>query len=436
MRGELSTFELDRELARVAPRARAAYRALRSGKQVTLNLPEVLGHPETIARLTSDIERDPLAAPLLRQLYWLELMRRALPREGARIRCYRGEHHTLDHPLSGHFTWRELLGHALRDRARRAALLETLLERGDTLRDAGARLYEVRAELPSFGGKSRAELELPCPQIVECAVSFLARSADAYGSLGAHDLAQLIELGLAARAADGWPRGLSPRSLAELLGSHDWLSGLRPELGDLPAPISAASFVRGLLRLGAAWCEALAPTNQPYSVARDPFGLSRARAGAQMASLAFEPAFLRRQLGLGRERAASHARALGASALIFTRLLALRVLQADAALAGPRALQSAFSEHVAITLGFELPEAAFGLLFRPRLGDAQRFAGMLLAASRVAELTEDHDEDWFRNPRAIEQLREAERVPPDVTCAPAALDAGAATLVARLAALL
>jgi hypothetical protein len=428
---ELSPFELDRELSRSAPRARAAYRALRAGREVTLAVPEVLTHAETLDRLAND-QRDPLAPALLRALYWLELMRRALPREGERVRRYRLERHALDRPLSGDFSWRELLGHALRDPARRPELLDVLLERGDRLRDAGTRLYEVRGELPRFAGRSRAELELPHPTPAEHARRFLTSTADACQSLGLRSLSDWVECGLAKAAADGWPRQLSLRSLGELLGDRGWLTGLRLELGELPAPLSAASFLRGFLRFGAAWCEALAPTSQPYCVARDPFGLLRAEHGALLAGVALTPTFLRRQLGLGRERAQTHARALAQSALLHTQALALRVLTSEAALLGPRALDEAFSEHATLSFGFELPASAAGLFFRPRLGDAQRLTGLWLAAARAERLAEEHDEDWFRSPRAIEQLRAEAHATPPTSCSDEQLEAGARAWLSAL----
>jgi hypothetical protein len=372
----------------------------------------------------------------VRWLYWLELMRSALGREGERVRRYRIERHALDVPLSGHFSWRELLGHALRDAARRPALLDLLLERGDALRDAGTRLYELRAELPSFGGRTRAELELPCPEVSELARSFLQLSRDAFSSLEQGSLADLLEVGLAHGAADGWPRRISLRSLNDLLGTPDWLHSLALEPGDLPAPISAASFTRGLLRIGSAWTAALAPTGQPFSIAHDAFGLSRATHGALFAGLATNPAFLKRQLSLGKDRGNSHARALARSALFFARGLALRVLQGDAALEGPRALREAFTEHAASALGFELPPEGAGLLFRPRVGDAQRFAGLLLAATRASELADEYDEDWYRNPRAVEQVRAEARLPPATTCPRAALERGARDLSQQLSQLL
>jgi hypothetical protein len=428
---ELSPFELDRELSRVAPRAVAAYRALRSGREVQLTIPDVLQDPETIERVANDTT-DPIAPALLRWLYWLRLMQRGLTLEGQRVRCYRVQRHALDTPLSGHFTWRELLGHALRDRPRRPALLDALFDRGAELQDAGTRLFELRAELPSFGGRERAGLELPTPDVAAHARALLERSADAHQSLEARSLSDVLELGLAHTADDGWPRQLSLRSLHGLLGERDWLSGLRLELGELPAALSASSFARGLLRLGAAWSEALASTTQPFVLARDAFGLERATHGALFSGLTTSPVFLKRQLGLGKAKATAHARALAAAALVFARVLALRVLLDEPALRGPDALRDAFAEQAALTLGFEVPPAAAGLLFRPRLGDAQRLAGTLRAATRAQALAEEHDDDWFRNPRAIEQLRAEAREPVVTTCSPKELDAGASALMHAL----
>lgn len=430
---ELSPFELDRELAAIVPRARAAYRALRAGREVTLRVPEALTDPETLERVASD-KSDPIAPALVRFLYWLDLMRRALPREGERVRRYRVERHAIDRPLSGHFSWRELLGHALRDAGRRPELLEVMLAKGGDLRDAATRLYEIRAEQVSFGGRGRDALELPHPETVEHARRWLESSKDACQSLELRGLAAWIGGGLALGAADGWPRQLSLRSLNDLLGAKDWLSGLRMDPGELPAALSPASFLRGLLRLGAAFCEALAPPSQPYCLAHDPFGLGRSEHGALFAGIALTPSFLRRSLNLGKDRAVVHARALAQSALLHSRMLALRVLTARAALEGRSSLAESFSEQAALALGFELPDTAAGLLFRPRLGDAQRFCGVLLAAERAERLAQEYDEDWFRNPRAIERVRAEAQSPPATTCSTERLEAGARALLSELSA--
>jgi hypothetical protein len=104
------------------------------------------------------------------------------------------------------------------------------------------------------------------------------------------------------------------------------------------------------------------------------------------------------------------------------------VLLAEPALNGPSALREGFSEHGAKALGFEPPPNAAGLFCRPRLGDAQRLAGLFLAAAQAEQLAAEHDEDWFRNPRAIEQLRAEARVAPATTCTTESLQAGARSL--------
>jgi hypothetical protein len=309
-----------------------------------------------------------------------------------------------------------------------------MLARGSDLRDAATRLYEIRAEQASFGGRSRETLELPHPEAAEHARRWLESSADACQSLELRSLPAWIGAGLATGAADGWPRQLSLRSLNDLLGAKDWLSGLRLDAGELPTALSAASFLRGLLQLGAAFYEALAPASQPYCLAHDPFGLTRAEHGALFAGIALTPSFLRRSLDLGKDRAVGHARALAQSALLHSRMLALRVLTARAALEGPSSLAESFSEHAALALGFELPDRAAGLVFRPRLGDAQRFFGALLAAERAQRLAQEHDEDWFRNPRAIERVRAEAQSLPATTCSSERLEAGARALLGELSA--
>jgi len=426
---ELSPFELDLELARVWPRVKRTCRAIHEGElEREPNWPDVLLDPETIDRLVQD-RQDPIAAPLLRSLYRLEVLRRELPHERKRVRQYRFETHALDAPLQGHFTLRQLLGHSLKDAARRPALLDVLIERSGGLRDAGARAFEARSGLPRFGNKSRDELELPVQGLPELSRRFLEQSRDAFSTLAVSSVSQVVEVGLAHGAADGWPRRLDLRELNDLLGEPSWLKGLTLELGELPAPVSPASFLRGFLRLGVAFTEALAPRGTPFSLARDPFGLSERTHGALLALLVTSPPFLARQLGLGRERALGHSRALSRSALLFSRRLSLKFLLRNAALEGTRSFAEAFSESTSLALGFEVTPNAAGVLFRPAADDGQRVAGLWLAATRYAELTRVHDDDWFRNPRAIEQLRAEAAVVPNTECSPEALVAGSRELL-------
>ena len=74
-----------------------------------------------------------------------------------------------------------------------------------------------------------------------------------------------------------------------------------------------------------------------------------------------------------------------------------------------------------------------GALWHVHVDAAQRYAGLLTAAAKHEELTEQHDEDWYRNPRAVDQLRAETRLPPATTVSDADLDRGRAALRRLLA---
>jgi hypothetical protein len=79
-----------------------------------------------------------------------------------------------------------------------------------------------------------------------------------------------------------------------------------------------------------------------------------------------------------------------------------------------------------------LPPSTAGALWRPRTDSLQRFAGLLLAAAEARRLRDVHDEDWYRNPRATEELRDEARRPPPTTTTDDALSHGADALYAEL----
>jgi hypothetical protein len=92
--------------------------------------------------------------------------------------------------------------------------------------------------------------------------------------------------------------------------------------------------------------------------------------------------------------------------------MAFRVRLRQPALTSERAFRESFSELAHSDLALSLPETAAGALFPLGVEDEQALLGRLLAAARAEALVEAHDEDWFRNPRAIEQLRAEARLPP------------------------
>jgi hypothetical protein len=83
-----------------------------------------------------------------------------------------------------------------------------------------------------------------------------------------------------------------------------------------------------------------------------------------------------------------------------------------------------------------LPARWAGALYRIHFDDGQRFAGLLAAATWQRQLLETHDEDWFRNPRAIEELRASVDCMPATGIAAGGLSVGARELRRRIEELL
>ena len=88
------------------------------------------------------------------------------------------------------------------------------------------------------------------------------------------------------------------------------------------------------------------------------------------------------------------------------------------ALTSERAFREAFAELTESDLGLSLPENIAGALFTLGIEDEQALLGRLTAWTRAEQLIEAHDEDWFRNPRAIDQLRAEAQLPPTVAADP------------------
>ena len=65
---------------------------------------------------------------------------------------------------------------------------------------------------------------------------------------------------------------------------------------------------------------------------------------------------------------------------------------------------------------------------RPRVDADQRYLGLLLAASSYQHLRDQHDEDFYRNPRAVEQLRGEARFAAPCAASSEQIDAGLADM--------
>jgi hypothetical protein len=224
--------------------------------------------------------------------------------------------------------------------------------------------------------------------------------------------ADLIGSALGQDIRADWPARLSLQRLSDYFRDGDLLRSLDLRNAPLPPSLGAASFCRALGVLGGNWFEALAPRDQPFVVAHDPYGLQRHEASALFAMLPLNARFLRRHLEVPRDSLADVQRRLGQVWLLTLAQSALRLRLRTAALSGEQAFREEFSDLVNAELGVSVPTAVAGALFRLDIEDEQRLLGSLLAVEREREMIEAHDEDWFRNPRAIEQLRaEAQRPP-------------------------
>jgi hypothetical protein len=298
------------------------------------------------------------------------------------------------------------------------------------------RLWEERQLFAERLRAPLASFEVASEAIAQTARTFLASSHSAFETLQIHEPAQLVSTLLAEAAAEGWPARLSQRTTLDLLGDRAWFHGLRLRPFAVPEARGAGSFLLALSRAGGALSDAASALRSPFVLGTDVFDLHRNALGALLGSLPLSPTFATRRLGLGPSRVRDQQRALARAVLADLRVAAFRVLLRELLCAGKKRLDSELPELSHGALGFELPECAAGAFIRVRPRDSQRFAGALLAASRHETLLQTHDDDWFRNPRAIAELRAELNEPLPSPLSGETLAAGASTALARLETLL
>jgi hypothetical protein len=303
------------------------------------------------------------------------------------------------------------------------------MRRGEVLRRAGGDpLAPLLQPMPTWAAL-RAEAE-----------ALLAATDDlARGALGRpRGWAEALASGVGQRGDVPWPRRLSPRwLLAPFEGEAGWLEvpGLR--LGALPEVVGGSSVTRALAHLGARWADAAAPRHLPAPLGALPSALARTRSGALVASLLLAPAFLRRGLGLTDAEAARARRQQGLVALVALRLEAARVLLMQPALRGDGgAVHQEAEELTRRALGAPVPAGLALALPRLRPTAPARLLSFGLAAADALRLRDQHDEDWFRNPRAVLALRDRlDRAPEPAVSEAEAAGARAALLAGLTGAL-
>lgn len=424
---DFDTLAVDRELGKCCERWIAFRRALQAGRVPASD-------PFTPARWAlgrntfyelGQREHDPIAPSVRRWVYRLTEQRvnSDLGLEHSK-RLHRDEHAVAE-PEDGRFTLATLFRRGLGVGPKPALWLGQALKHTEPVQEVVLQLWERRQELAvRFGLSSPDALSAPCEKLYEHADRWVDLTEAPWQTPTPLTPAALVEQALGDPGKLEWPARLVPRVLLDFFGDTRLFEALELDPGRLPLALAPTSYMRALARLGAAFSDAAAPKDQPFSIAYDAWGLERRRHGALFALLLMNAEFLRRRFGASKDAIRQAQRSLGTSLLIASRVAALRVRLRQAALNGRNALLESFEEQIVRVCRVELPRRVAGVFVRLHDDDPQRFAGLLLGAAASQRLTESHDEDWFRNPRAIDQLRSEAALPPRVDADPAELALG------------
>jgi hypothetical protein len=383
----------------------------------------------TLAELTEHSASDPIAAAAARWVAHLLLEHAAIPTRLSVARALHHERRPLETPQRGQWAPAQVIEKLLEDGPRREGWLAALTTVGEEL---GARrlawfetLNEKRREL----GLARSPAESECA--LRAGAEFLRATGDAEREFQLKSFTELVERGLGSGVPGNWPSPLSPRKLGDWFRETRLLDGLSPRIGRLPRALGAASALRALALFGSAVHEAGASTRRPFVVAHDPDGQRARRFGALFALLPLHASFAGRRLEIDRSRFDEYRRAIAGVMLIGARLSVVRARLSHAARDGASAYRRCFHEDLPDALGFELPPRLAGALLVDEQGE-RTLSALFAAALEDRSLTERHDEDWFRNPRCIEELRGELESPPELTTDPDAVERGARQLAASL----
>lgn len=369
------------------------------------------------ARLRELPEDLPLRTPMLRWAYRLTDARVNAATRLQIARYWRSESVHIESPLRTSTTRSNLLIQALSDSRGRSYWLSALQNQLDRAAEVTSDLWQRREELAKRGGFQGLSSVLdPIADMGALIDKWVALSADNDSDRWPPEMSVLIDLTLANDAGRGWPARISAQSIAGLLGESAWTRNMSLREPEWPRLIGPTSYLRAIHCLGQELARAWAPVSHPFVIANEPWRLSEYKLGWLLASIAINENWQRHVLRLRRDHARSQTRALARSVIQTSRNLCLKLQLRNAAAESAGALRSAFLEGAVSVLGFELPEVFAGQLPRIKFDDAQHLLGLWLGLSDQVGLIQDYDEDWYRNPRAIEtvfgQISEVNGLPP------------------------
>jgi hypothetical protein len=429
-------LELDRELSR----AFDGWRAWRQRLEITPQFedtPLERFRPHTSRRTFQRLgllpDDDPLRDSLRRWVYRLGEQR---VNQGALTQVALSryvERHALSTPAAGDFSLSQMFERSLGERGRRAPWLTMFVQHATECSSHVVTLFQRRAEFARrLGLESPLAIEASTDDASETATRLAVRLRERVAEPELGSAQGWLDAALGEDVRATWPARLNGPRLLDFFRDSDLFRGLELRPRPLPSAVGAASFLLGFGRLGSAWFDAQTPTDQPFCIARDPYRLDEHTASYLFALLPLNPTFLARRLDVGRDSMVDIRRRLAQIWALELSATALRVRLRSAAFHGEVRLRETFEELCELDLGVRLPQSLAGAFFRLRSEDEQRFLGLLLAAEREQRLIDAHDEDWFRNPRAIEQLRAEAKLPPKTRVDKDTLEAALATTQRRI----
>jgi hypothetical protein len=322
-------------------------------------------------------------------------------------RAYRVDQHKIERPEPTETTLCEALRRALCRPPERWLWAEVLEANSASYARLCIEHAVRRDEIARRAGFPGAEqLTAPASGLATMAERMLEATDAAYRDLVPTRLDRWVDAALAIGAERGWPAQLNPRTIQGLLVDGAWVEGLDLPQRNLPMRIAASSFARALGVLGTAIVAACAPKHESFVVAHDPYGLYRQALGALCAQLTASASWQRDSLHLSHAEARDQARAMLVSQLIHARTTALAVCLWDRASAGVVAVTSDFERLCHRAIGFVLPRGLAAVVPRLRADAGQHLVGQWLAGRWERDLVGQFDEDWYRNPRGIEAVRD------------------------------
>jgi hypothetical protein len=216
--------------------------------------------------------------------------------------------------------------------------------------------------------------------------------------------AALLHAAMGRHASHGWPSRITARWIEEIVAPGG--RGLRIELGVLPAALGAASFGRALRAFGYAVRASQSLTGSAgsalFSLSREPAFVAAHRLGWVFGALPTDSGWQRRALGVGGRTALAQARVSARTALLEARLQAARVLLGDDAVPVTR---DRFDEISVRLFGAPLDARMCGAWPAAREDEPARLLALLQARPVWGGLRERFDADWYRNPRAWDEMR-------------------------------